>query len=105
MASVEAVRDPPNAVPKDVVDNATDSGYGGSVADESASTSDNLFDKSFSQEVSRRHYLPSTRQQEAYKESCQLLTSSIEDTKDILKVPHSFLDIFVFGLILTLFRT
>jgi hypothetical protein len=68
------------------VDDATDSGYGGSVVDGSSSESDNLFDKSFSHEVQHRHHMPSVRQQEIYKDNCHLLIGSIDETKHILKV-------------------
>ena len=69
------------------VDDATDSGYGGSVVDGSTSDgSDNLFEKSFSSDVLPREHMPSDRQQEIYKENCLLLTGSIEETKHLLNV-------------------
>jgi hypothetical protein len=87
MASQKTVHSLKNdVVPEDVRDHATDSGYGGSIADDSFSPSGNLFDKSFSEQMNKAHFLPSTRQQEIYQASCQLLTGSIEDTKHILKV-------------------
>ena len=84
---------------EDVTDNATDSGYGGSIAGESSSlpSDNNIFDKSFSEEVTKclhqHHHLPSARQQELYKENCQLLTSSIEETKHVLKVRFLFVHV------------
>ena len=68
------------------LDDATDSGYGGSLIDESSSDGDNLFDKSFSSKIQSREPLPSDRQQEIYKENCLLLTESIEETKHLLNV-------------------
>lgn len=97
MASQKTVAALKNVIPPDddVADNATDSGYGGSIADEPSTPSDNLFDQSFSRGMSKSHFLPSTRQQEIYQENCQLLTSSIEETKHILKVcPFSSLAYF-----------
>jgi hypothetical protein len=76
--------------PQPLVDDATDSGYGGSVINGSTADSDNLFDKSFSHEVQHRHHIPSARQQEIYKENCHLLTTSIDETKHILTVSPLF---------------
>lgn len=72
-------------------DDATDSGYGGSVHDDSSPKADNLFERSFSAEINPRNHLPSARQQEIYQENCRLLIGSIDDTKHVLKV--LFLDI------------
>jgi hypothetical protein len=73
--------------PPRFADDATDSGYGGSVIDGSSHESDDMFDKSFSNEAQPRYHIPSARQQEIYKENCHLLTGSIDETKHILKVP------------------
>jgi len=67
-------------------DDATDSGYGGSVKDGSSPDGENLFERSFSTEMHHRNQLPTTRQQEIYQENCRLLTGSIDETKHILKV-------------------
>lgn len=73
-------------------DDATDSGYGGSVNDGSSSEGENLLERSFPTEMHHRNHLPSMRQQELYQENSRLLIGSIEDTKHILKVfplnPH-----------------
>lgn len=83
--AVQHMADP--SVRGQYVDDATDSGYGGSVVDGSSSDdSDNLFDKSFSSEMQSREHMPSDRQQEIYKENCLLLTGSIEETKHLLNV-------------------
>lgn len=74
------------------MDDATDSGYGGSVIEGSASDGDNLFDKSFSTRVHSREYVSSDTQQEIYKENCLLLTGSIEETKHLLNVLPTFDD-------------
>jgi len=67
-------------------DNATDSGYGGSIADESSISSENVLERALSNGEHSKHRVPSTRQQEIYAENCQHLISSIEDTKSVLKV-------------------
>ena len=67
-------------------DDATDSGYGGSVKDGPSDDGENLFEGFLSREMHHRNQLPTTRQQEIYQENCRLLTGSIEDTKHILKV-------------------
>jgi len=82
---------PESAVRGRYIDDATDSGYGGSVIEGSSSDSDNLFDKSFSTRVHSREHMPSDTQQEIYKENCLLLTGSIEETKHLLNV-FSFFD-------------
>ena len=76
--------------PSSIMDDGTDSGYGGSVIDGSSNDSENLFEGSFSTQVQSRHQIPMDRQEEIYQENCRLLTSSIEDTKHILRViiPH-----------------
>jgi hypothetical protein len=74
------------------MDDATDSGYGGSVLEGSSSDSDNLFDKSFSTGVHSREHVSSDTQQEIYKENCLLLTGSIEETKHLLNVLSIFDD-------------
>lgn len=71
-------------------DDATDSGYGGSINEGSTTDSKNLFEQSFLTEVQYRHQIPTDRQQEIYQENCRLLTGSIEDTKYILEVVVSF---------------
>jgi hypothetical protein len=68
------------------MEDATDSGYGGSVIDGSSNDSENLFERSFSSQVQSRHQIPMDRQEEIYQENCRLLIGSIEDTKHILKV-------------------
>jgi hypothetical protein len=65
---------------------ATDSGYGGSIVDSTSIDSENLFEKSFSSEVHHRQHIISDKQQEIYQENCQLLTTSIDETKQVLKV-------------------
>jgi len=68
-------------------DSATDSGYGGSIADDSSITSENVLERKLSEEEHFKHRMPTTQQQEIYRENCQRLISSIEDTKSVLKVP------------------
>lgn len=75
-----------SAVQGRYIDDATDSGYGGSVIEGSASDSDNLFDRSFSTRVHSREHMPSDTQQAIYKENCLLLTGSIQETKHLLNV-------------------
>jgi hypothetical protein len=72
------------------MDDATDSGYGGSIIDGASTDSKNLFEQSFSNVAQYRHQIPTDRQQEIYQENCRLLTGSIEDTKYILEVVFSF---------------
>ena len=72
--------------PSSFMEDATDSGYGGSVIDGSSNDSENLFERSFSSQVQSRHQIPMDRQEEIYQENCRLLIGSIEDTKHILKV-------------------
>ena len=69
-----------------VMDNATDSGYGGSVIDGSSTDSETLFESSISTQVQSRHQIPMDRQEEMYQENCRLLLGSIGDTNHILKV-------------------
>jgi len=68
-------------------DTATDSGYGGSIADDSSITSENILERKLSDEEHFKHRMPTSEQQEIYRENCQRLISSIEDTKSVLKVP------------------
>ena len=71
---------------KSVEDDATDSGYGGSIIEGSSSDSESLFGKSFSTGAGNWHDIAGKRQEEIYQENCRLLTEAIEDTKHILKV-------------------
>ena len=72
--------------PSSIMDDATDSGYGGSFIDNSSNDTENLFERYFSAQVQPRHQIPMDRQEEIYQENCRLLTGSIEDAKHILKV-------------------
>ena len=68
-------------------DDATDSGYGGSIVDGSSNdSSENFPESGLPKDFQSRHQIPADRQQEIYQENCRLLTESIEDTKYILKV-------------------
>jgi hypothetical protein len=70
-------------------DEVSDSGYGGSLSDCSASDYANLLEHSCSSTSISRHLdIPADRQQELYSENCRLLSGSINDTKEILKVAH-----------------
>jgi hypothetical protein len=68
-------------------DDASDSGYGGSVIDGASLVvgSEDVLNASRLKESARRHEGASL-QEEHYRENCRLLTGSIEDTKHILKV-------------------
>jgi hypothetical protein len=73
-------------------DDATDSGYGGSIIDGSSNdSSENFVEKPLPKDFQSRHQIPADRQQEIYQENCRLLTGSIEDTKYILKVIFAIL--------------
>jgi len=87
MTSIPFNPSTPTAQRGPYIDDATDSGYGGSVKGGSSPDRENLFEQSFSTEMHHRNQLPTTRQQEIYQENCRLLTGSIDDTKHILKVP------------------
>jgi len=68
-------------------DDVSDSGYGGSLSDCSSTDYRSLLETSRSSDSLSRHlHIPTDRQQELYSENCRLLTRSIEDTKEILKV-------------------
>ena len=86
----------PSSVQQDSFpDDATDSGYGGSVINASSTDSENLFEKSFANGSRNRVHMASERHQELYQENCRLLTGSIEDTKHILKVMNSLYIVFL----------
>jgi len=68
-------------------DDVSDSGYGGSLSDCSSTDCHGLMEGSRSSDSLSRHlHIPTDRQQELYSENCRLLSTSIEDTKEILKV-------------------
>ena len=68
-------------------DDASDSGYGGSLNDGASSVmgSQDVLSEFDVKDASARHEATSM-QEEHYRENCRLLTCSIEDTKHILKV-------------------
>ena len=68
-------------------DEASDSGYAGSLSDCSSADGAILLEPSSSSHSISRHLdIPADRQQELYSENCRLLATSINDTKEILKV-------------------
>jgi len=70
-----------------IADDESDSGYGGSLGDCSSTDCGSLLKASRSSDRLLRHlHIPTDRQQELYSENCRLLSASIEDTKEILKV-------------------
>jgi hypothetical protein len=70
-----------------VEDNASDSGYGGSIKDDDPLTNLSETTEVFlSLDSQVNQHFTTSKSQELYKENCQLLTASIEDTKHLLKV-------------------